>query len=76
MSAQPENPTAPERPAEVQPPTAPGVSQLPAAPLPGDVAPTDQPGLAGLIEARPELGVGAAFAGGFVVAMILKRLGR
>jgi hypothetical protein len=29
-----------------------------------------------LLQARPEVAVGAAFAGGFVMALILKRLGR
>lgn len=31
---------------------------------------------AALADERPEVAVGAAFAGGLVVAMILKRLGR
>jgi len=33
-------------------------------------------GVAGLPADRPELAVGAAFAGGLVLALILKRLGR
>jgi hypothetical protein len=33
-------------------------------------------GAASRFEERPELAVGAAFAGGFVIAMVLKRLGR
>jgi hypothetical protein len=32
--------------------------------------------LAALIRDRPELVVGAAFAGGFLLAMILRRFGR
>jgi hypothetical protein len=31
---------------------------------------------AALVEERPEVAVGAAFAGGFVLAMLLKRLAR
>jgi hypothetical protein len=42
---------------------------------------TGQPSAAGaggvleLINERPEIGAGAAFAGGFLLALILKRLG-
>jgi hypothetical protein len=32
--------------------------------------------VAALIDERPEIGVGAAFAGGLALAMILKRLAR
>jgi hypothetical protein len=32
--------------------------------------------IAALIDERPEVGAGAAFAGGFLFALILKRLGR
>jgi len=38
--------------------------------------PPTQPASATPEDDRPELAVGAAFAGGFVVAMILKRLAR
>jgi hypothetical protein len=44
----------------------------PPAPFPS----TGLPDVAVLLEAHPEITVGAAFAGGFVVALILKRLGR
>jgi hypothetical protein len=33
-------------------------------------------GSTGGLDERPEIAVGAAFAGGFVAAMILKRFGR
>jgi hypothetical protein len=37
---------------------------------------SDSGGPAAILEERPEVAVGAAFAGGFVLAMILKRLAR
>jgi hypothetical protein len=51
-----------------------------SAPAEGtSAAPTASAGgldLAALAQERPEAIVGAAFAGGFLLAMILKRLGR
>jgi hypothetical protein len=43
---------------------------------PSDSASEESGGPAALLEERPEIAVGAAFAGGFVLAMILKRLAR
>jgi hypothetical protein len=48
------------------------VPTLPTAPAP--LAPTTASG--GAPDERPELAVGAAFAGGIVLALILKRLAR
>jgi hypothetical protein len=45
-----------------------------AAPSAADVS--LQARVAALTDERPEVAVGAAFAGGLVAAMILKRLGR
>jgi hypothetical protein len=72
-------PAAPAPPPPVEP-----VWQAPAAPVPPPVAsysPPEPSAVAtasggGLVQAHPELLVGAAFAGGLVVAMILRRLGR
>ena len=47
-----------------------GAATLAGAPVTGPPAP------AGPAAQRPELLVGAAFAGGFVAAMILRRFGR
>lgn len=65
-------------------PPDPGAPQPPAqaGPSPPDpVAPPPPPppspsGGAALPSERPEIAVGAAFAGGFVLALILKRLAR
>ena len=52
------------------------------APVPPAVETGPQPGptpvekIAALVAERPEVGVGGAFAGGIVFALILKRLGR
>jgi len=62
-----EDPGAPIDPAVVPPPP-------PGEPVPG-LPPIGQTAGAGAGD-RPEVAVGAAFAGGFVLAMILKRLGR
>ncbi|HEU4657022.1 MAG TPA: hypothetical protein VFR97_05835 [Capillimicrobium sp.] len=48
-----------------QTPTGTGSTALGGAPAGGSPSPAD----------RPEVQVGAAFAGGFLVALILKRLG-
>jgi hypothetical protein len=51
--------------------------QAAAAPAEPPVGASDFPGgVAALIDERPEIGVGAAFAGGLALAMILKRLAR
>jgi hypothetical protein len=63
----PAAPPPPPDPAVVPPPP-------PGEPVPG-LPPVAESGGAGAGD-RPELAVGAAFAGGFVLAMILKRLGR
>ena len=78
-------PTQISEPAPV-PPTPPAPPAPTRAPIPPPVPPAvetgPQPGpsavdkLTVLIEQRPEVGVGAAFAGGIVFALILKRLGR
>jgi hypothetical protein len=51
------------------------------SPPAGDAAPAwtpeaDNSGPAAVVADRPEIGVSAAFAGGFVLALILKRLAR
>ena len=51
-----------------EPPVAAGPPSFSAS------APSFTPPAAGVPE-RPEVAIGAAFAGGFVVAMLLKRLG-
>jgi hypothetical protein len=51
-------------------PAAAGAAMLGEAPITGPPTPAGPPA------DRPELLVGAAFAGGFVAAMILKRFGR
>jgi hypothetical protein len=58
--------------AETPPPVSPPVPPA-AEPQPGASA-TDK--VAALLDERPELGAGGAFAGGIVFALILKRLGR
>ncbi len=50
-------------------PTTAGPTPAPSVPLPGPLAhlPVDE---------RPEILVGAAFAGGIIAALVLKRFGR
>jgi hypothetical protein len=74
--------TPPPEPPPVPPPP-PGPPPVPPPPPPQAVAPAsgwrpeDEPsGPAAVAAERPEIAVGAAFAGGFVLALILKRLGR
>jgi hypothetical protein len=67
--ATPAPPVAATRP-PVPPPVPPVVE---AGPQPGPSV-TDK--VAALIDERPEVGVGGAFAGGIVFALILKHLGR
>jgi hypothetical protein len=63
-------PAPAEHPSPPAPPT-------PPAPPPPAWSPEPETGESGgLLEERPEIKVGAAFAGGFVLAMILKRLAR
>ena len=79
MSDQPPSPAAPGPPATPvasQPVTAsapPGVQSQSQA-----LEPVGEPsgGAAALVEERPEVAAGAAFAAGFVCAMILRRLAR
>ena len=71
-----------EVPAAVAPlePAIPAVSPPPVAPVrrwPGGPRTTSHPaGRRPLAAERPEIAVGAAFAGGLVLALILKRLAR
>jgi translation initiation factor IF-2 len=76
----PEDVPADDAPADDTPapietaPEPPPVSAAPPPPLP-PVSPPELSG-AGAAAQRPEIAVGAAFAGGFVFAMILRRLAR
>ena len=73
-------------PAPPVPPTPPAPPVPTRAPIPPPVPPAvetgPQPGptpiekVTALVAERPEVGVGGAFAGGIVFALILKRLGR
>jgi hypothetical protein len=79
----PPAPAAPEPPlpAAAAPPPAP-TPVVPVAPPPpppphlGEPRPSPVDQAQTLVAARPEAGVGAAFAGGLLFAMILKRLAR
>ena len=79
MSEQPENPVAPDEsstgdgPATVAAPawTPPETA---SAWRPPSTPPEHGPGA--LVTDRPEIAVGAAFAGGLVLALVLKRLAR
>ena len=60
---------------------APPTAALEPDALPADTAPAWAPtneggGAAAVVTERPEIAVGAAFAGGFTLALILKRLAR
>ncbi len=71
-------PAAPE-PAPAAPEPAPAAPEPPVVPPPGlgDAAANDGSTLAaGPREDRPEVAVGAAFVGGFALAMILRRIAR
>ena len=72
----------PEPPAAPPPPAPPPTFAAPPPPPPPPPAP-DPPAISGpdsgpaaTAHDRPEVAVGAAFAGGFLLAMMLKRLGR
>jgi hypothetical protein len=69
ISEPPPAPPAPTRP-PIPPPVPPVVE---TGPQPG---PTAIEKVTALVAERPEVGVGGAFAGGIVFALILKRLGR
>jgi hypothetical protein len=70
-----EEPAEPPPAAETPPPDAAVPPPPPVPPLASD--PNDASGgLAATIEERPELAAGAAFAGGLILALILKRLAR
>jgi hypothetical protein len=61
-------------PAQTRPPLPPPVPPVvETGPVPGPSV-TDK--IAALVDERPEVGAGGAFAGGIVLALILKRLGR
>jgi hypothetical protein len=65
------------QPAEQHPPDGSAAAPFPTPPL-ASAAPNDggsQPGAVAVAD-RPEVAVGAAFAGGFALALILKRLAR
>ena len=67
-------PTAAKTPAQTRPPIPPPVPPaVETGPQPGP-SPIDK--VTALVHERPEIGVGGAFAGGIVFALILKRLGR
>jgi hypothetical protein len=62
--------------APLEPGDSPAGSAPPVAPAP-DSRPEDEPSAAAALAAeRPEVAVGAAFTGGLVLALILKRLAR
>jgi hypothetical protein len=58
------------------PPPAPAIAPPPPHPPTPDRGPDDSGGPAAVAAERPEIAVGAAFAGGLVLALILKRLAR
>lgn len=64
-------------PAPSEPPTIAQTPELPTAvqAAPPVTAPADSGGSRGLAYDRPEVLVGGAFAGGILLALILKRLG-
>ncbi len=70
----PPPPPPPTEPLSAQPPPAPS-GPPPAPPRPGFGA-SDGASGAVTVNERPEVPIAAAFAGGFVLAMILKRLAR
>ena len=65
-----EQPTAVTTPAPLPPPPPPVVETGP----PAGPSVTDK--IAALVDERPEVGAGGAFAGGIVFALILKRIAR
>ncbi len=76
VAAEPSAPAAAQTPAVVSPPP---VADTPAASVDPPLTASGHPNPHGLPEIavdRPEVAVGAAFAGGLVAALILKRLAR
>lgn len=73
-----EDPTEVAAPAPAPEPVVPPVSEPIATepPAPPSEAPSPAAQAAALAAERPEVAVGAAFAGGLVAALILKRLAR
>ena len=77
-----ETPPAVPPAAETPPPALPVAEKPPpgSPPLPPTAEPQSDSSTTGkvaaLLDERPELGAGGAFAGGIVFALILKRLGR
>jgi hypothetical protein len=69
-------PAAPVIPGPPVPPPAPIVPEPPAEPATTSSGLPNPYGLPEIAVERPEVGVGAAFAGGLVVALILKRFAR
>jgi len=69
-----------EPPIVVTPPVSTGPPIPPPVPPAVETGPQPDPSpidkVTALIDQRPEVGVGGAFAGGIVFALILKRLGR
>ncbi len=63
-------------PSETGPPEPTPTVVTPTPPIPPPAASTAGAGRAALPSDRPEVAVGAVFAGGFLLAMILKRLAR
>ncbi len=55
---------------------SPGAGVPPAQASTGSGGPTPQERVVALVEERPEVAVGAAFGGGLLLALILKRLVR
>jgi hypothetical protein len=75
-SATPAAPTAPAISGSTELPPAPGISEPPAEPSTTSSGLPNPYGLPEIAVERPEVGVGAAFAGGLVLALILKRFAR
>lgn len=74
LPTQVSEPATVKPPAETRPPIPPPVPPaVEAGPQPSP-SPVDK--VTALVAERPEIGVGGAFVGGIVLALILKRLGR
>ena len=73
MSAQSENPVPPDETGAAAPAWTPPPETAPAWTPP---TPPSDHGPGAVVADRPEIAVGAAFAGGLVLALILKRLAR
>jgi peptidoglycan DL-endopeptidase CwlO len=73
----PATPTPPPATPAAEPPAPAPATESPAADFTDAEAPAGDGGLASVFPAdRPEIAAGAAFAGGLVLALILKRLAR